>query len=164
LAQTELLRLSSSVTSLDSIVTLFRYQSLINGGMSSIEKHSTSVNIVSASNVYINSQLFREVDTDSTEEHFTNFKDVFPHVCSSENFEDFDTNYFVLGNKLSAAPADFDKYLTSGKKSSAMNSDISVKLNLYTVPSSAIVATTFMISTVLMQLEAGGRGDIRVTY
>jgi hypothetical protein len=89
---------------------------------------------------------------------------VFEGVKSSENFANYDSTHFVLGNKLSAAPSDFDKYLTSGKKSSSMNSDISVKLNLFDVPSSPIVATTYMISTVLMQLDAGGRGDIRVTY
>jgi hypothetical protein len=27
-----------------------------------------------------------------------------------------------------------------------------------------IVATTFMVSTVLIQLDQGGRGDLRITY
>jgi hypothetical protein len=164
LAQTELLRLSSSVTSLDAIVTLFRYQSTINAGLGAQGKFTSSANVISASNVYINSQLFREVDTDSTEEHYVNFEETFPHVASSENFGGFGTNEFVLANKLSAAPVDFDRFLTSGKKSSAMNSDISLKLQLSAVPESAIVATTFMVSTVLIQLDQSGRGDLKITF
>jgi hypothetical protein len=164
LSQTELLRLSSAVTSLDAIVTLFRYQNTLNDGLTTQGKFTQTVNCVSSSNVYINNQLFRETDTNSTQEHFVNFEETYPHVTSSENFSTFGSLEFVLSNKLSAAPRDFDQYLTSGKRSSAMNSDITVKLQLASVPEQPIIATTFMVSTVLIQLDQGGRGDLRITY
>jgi hypothetical protein len=164
LAQTELLRLSSAVSSLDSIITLFRNQSLLNGGRTSQGKFSTTDNIVASSNVYINSILFREVDVSSTEEEYENFASVYPHIRNSDNFENYATNEFVLGNRFSAAPKTFDKHLVSGRRSSAMNSDIAIKLQLTGVPTNAIVATSYMISTTLISLDGSGRGDLKITF
>jgi hypothetical protein len=166
-SKSALVRLPSAHSSLDGIVTVLREQSAMQGGMLYAGKNTNFVGGLDTSNLYINSHLFYDVDTDSNEQRYLHLASVFPKIKESENFSYHAYNLggqFVLGVKVSAAPPEFSTHLISGTNTRNLTSDLVLKLTMYDIPPTPIVATTFLMASVLIHSDGSARGDLRIKY
>jgi len=110
------------------------------------------------------------VDCDSDAQRWMHFKSVFPAVNDSENFTNFSTpdpntlyQETPICLKLTATPPEFQKKLLSGVKSSSLNTDLTQAINLNVVPSSPIIATSFLRSSVLVYLDNNTK-DLKIQF
>jgi hypothetical protein len=166
--QKALVRFSSSHQNLDSIVTLVRQQSFL----SNINRpgkfdYTDSAANIEKTNMFINGQLFYEEDISSPFERWVHMKSVYPDIKNSEffNSEKYGTNGHVICNRLASAPHRFT-HLLSGTKTSSLNSDVVLKLDLVATPPETLVATSFLTASALVYLDpvTGGRGDLKIRY
>ena len=165
LSQQALCRFSSAHSSLNKILTIMRRQSNTVGTSILGKLHDTySGENMHSYNVHVNNQLFYEEAIDSLEQSYSHFKKSFPKLCTSEWFDrEYNTTKHLLCVDLAAAPPSFRKELSSGKKTSALNSDIVMKVDFTGVPDSAIRADSFLMSDVLIYLD-GPKGDLKIKY
>ena len=158
-----LVRMSSSHTSVDSIITLLRSADRLNGGRAIADKKGERINGLESTNLYVNSKQFYDIDVDSVAQRWQHFKSVYPHVKHSSEFTDFDSTSHVITTKLSASPVEFSDRLISGVKSSSLNTDIVQKLTFVDQPVSPIIATSFISSSVLIYLDSNTK-DLKIRY
>jgi hypothetical protein len=117
--------------------------------------------------MFINGQLFYEEDISSPFERWVHMKSVYPDIKNSEFFdsEKYGTNGHVICNRLASAPHRFT-HLLSGTKTSSLNSDVVLKLDLVATPPETLVTTSFLTASALVYLDpvTGGRGDLKIRY
>ena len=111
--------------------------------------------------LYVNSTRWCDVNVDSLPQMWRHFG-LFKKVLRSEWFDtEYESNKFLLVTNLCSAPSDFNDSLVSGVKTSAHNSDISLELNLKSVPIS-VICESFLLSDGLITLKPGG--DLKLSY
>jgi hypothetical protein len=164
-----LVRLPSAHTSLDSIVTVFRDETLLTGGLTQQLKQTRFTNPgLKSSQLLVNGSLFYDQDTNSDEQRYLHMRDVMPQLSNSINYQAATYNEgggsFILGTKLSASPTAFRDVLVSGTSTKNLNSDIILRLGLRNTPANPIVCTTFMQSSCLVYSDGTANSDLRIRY
>jgi hypothetical protein len=158
-------RFSSSHTSLNKILTILRPQSTVSGVANS-DKLSTwySGANTDSYNIHVNNQLFYEQGVNSTEEAYSHFRTSFPELKHSEWFDTgYNTTKHLFCVDVTAAPASFQKEISSGLRSSNMNSDVVMKIDFTGLPSESIRADSYLFSDALIYLD-GSKGDLKIKY
>lgn len=167
LSQNALLRFQSSATSLDAIVTFLQDSAVKNGDIKTQFKFDLCVNPIANNDLFINNTLYYEEPVDSNEQRWEELTSIFPKIEDSEWFDrSYQTTKHLIGTRLMSTSEKFQKALLSGKKTSAFNTDITLRLNLTAPPATPLVASSFLISSVLIYLDqsSGNRGDLRIQY
>ena len=160
-----LCRFSSSHTSLNKIITILRTQDRTMGVAlrDKLTQFVDGSTIVSY-NMYVNNHLFYEQNVDSVQEAYTHFKKSFPALAKSEWF---DTGFTGLKNlicvDLTAAPPSFQHAISSGQKTSNLNSDLVLKIEFMKTPVDTIRADSFLFSDALIYLE-NNKGDLKIKF
>ena len=165
LTKQALVRFSSSHSSLDKFLVIFRDSATATGGTKVKDKFNTfTLSDLLEANVYINSHLYKEEDIDSIQECWAEARKAFPDLACSDWFDlDYKTSKFFFALNLTSAPHDFYKKIQSGVKSSSLNSDIALKLNLAAIPTAPIRVDMYLISTATVYLSQPG-GDLKIQY
>jgi len=160
-----LCRFSSAHTSLNKIVTLLRPQSQVSGITTSGKLDTTYSGVnISSYNLHVNNSLYYEEAVDSNEQSFTHFLSSFPQLATSEHFDTgYNTTKHLICVDMSAAPPAFQAEISSGKKTSSLNSDIVLKLDLTATPAETIRADSYLMSDALVYLD-GQKGDLKIKY
>ena len=160
-----LCRFSSSHTSLNKIITILRSQGRA-AGFTFTDKFTQFVDgsTIASYNVYVNNHLFYEQSVDSVQEAFTHFRKSFPALAHSEWF---DTGFTGIKNlicvDLTAAPPTFQHAISSGQRTSNLNSDLVLKIEFVSNPAYAIRADSFLFSDALIYLE-NNKGDLKIKF
>jgi hypothetical protein len=119
---------------------------------------------IASYNVYVNNHLFYEQNVDSVQEAYMHFKKSFPALAQSEWF---DTGFTGLKNlicvDLTAAPPTFQHAISSGQKTSNLNSDLVLKIEFMKTPVDTIRADSFLFSDALIYLE-NNKGDLKIKF
>jgi hypothetical protein len=151
------------------MITVLRAENTINGGTGVGGKLTKFLNPYESTNVLINSSLLFDVNVDSAEQRYRHTADVLPSIQTSKFytpsvFNDPLGGGTILAIKLSAAPTEFSDQLLSGTATRNLNTDIAIQMTLNEVPTSPLVATTFMLSSVLIHSDGTSRGDLRIKF
>ena len=160
-----LARFSSAHTSLNKILTIMRPQTRVSG-FDIFDKMGNWCPGTDTReyNVHVNNQLFYEQAVDSTEQAFLHFARAFPMLCKSAHFDQgFNTNKHLICVDVTAAPAAFQKEISSGKRTANLNSDIVLKIEFTDTPAEAIRADSYLMSDALIYLD-GMKGDLKIRY
>jgi len=119
---------------------------------------------VASYNLHVNNQLFYEQSVDSSEQAFTHFLNSFPQLVTSEYFDTgYNTTKHLICVDMSAAPAAFQSEISSGKRTSSLNSDIVLKIDFAGEPPSTLRADSYLLSDALIYLD-GQKGDLKIKY
>jgi len=165
LNQEFLLRLSSSHASLNGILTVIREQARVTD-IAATEKFETFDAGVNRENynILINSLQWFEQNEASIGESWKHLTDLFP-CAEYANFFDssFEGEHNVLATNLMAAPSEFQRVLTSGVQTGAMNSDITYRIRRSTAPAAALRADSYLYSDAVVYLEGIGR-DLKIRF
>jgi len=148
LTQQYLLRLESSSTSLNSVLTANRLVSRLHdvSVQGKNEVFFSGVNRVDY-NVRINQVRLYEQNIDSLEQTWDFFSDVFPDVEMSEHFDDYATTQNVICTRLTAVHKSFEDSIISGKKTAAHNSAVIMEVQLSGAPA-PLQSSSFLRSSV----------------
>ena len=162
--QEALIRFSSSHTSLDKVLILFRDSTVATGGIQQKNKLNTfnlSDNL--KYNLYVNSVLFNEEDVKSVEESWLNAIEAFPMLRHSSWFDtDYNGNKYFVAFDLTSSPYEFAKEIESGIKTSAHNNDVALRITLKVVPTNHVRADVFLFSSAVVYLDPRGSGDLKL--
>jgi hypothetical protein len=164
LNQQNLIRLSSSHSSLNKVLTVLKAQASTSavdepGKMTSFH----SGELIKSHNVFLNNTLLYEEDVDSRPESWQHFRTAFPAVHSSEFFDArYNTDRNVIAVDVQACPR-FHTAITSGVSTSSMNSDTVIRLNLTSAPNWPLRSDSYLMSDALVYLDSA-RGDLKIKY
>ena len=164
ISQQNLIRLSSAHSSLNKTLTVLRPTTQPGDidVQNRLSSYYSGANFASL-NVFINGSLYFEEDVISVEELWHQLHKAFGEVHTSDWFNTlFNTTRNVVAVNLQAAP-EFEKTLSSGVKTAALNSDVVLRVNFTGVPASALRSDTFLFSDALVSLEQRG-GDLKISY
>jgi hypothetical protein len=167
LSQNSLVRFQSSHSSLDGIVTFLQLASVKNGGLSQLDKVDLCVNPIKDTDLYINNQLYYEEPVNSNEQRWLEATSMYECLKTSEWFDfRYNTTRHFIFNRLISTAAKHQGSLISGTRTSQLNTDITLRLNLTAPPEEPVIATSFLISSVLIYLDktSGARGDLKIQY
>ena len=104
-------------------------------------------------NALLNSVLIYEEDFDSVEELWRQLVTCVPQIEHSDWFNaQYETDRFVLGTNLQAAPG-FERHITSGTKTSTVNTDFVIRVNFTSVPAAPLRADSYLVSDALIVAE-----------
>jgi hypothetical protein len=160
-----LLRLPSSYTSLNSVLTFIHNDKRLLG-VDDYYGRGISGALIQETQVFINSQNLYDQPVDSLEQAYRHLQSAFPSVCESEYFDqDFRTTKYLNVQHLSAAPPEFSAQISSGIQTSALNSEIVVQIKFTTdgFSSAPVIADSFLFSDVVISLSPNG-GELTVKY
>ena len=94
-----------------------------------------------------------EEDFDSVEQLWIQFLTCVPQVEHSDWFNaQYETDRFVLGTNLQAAPG-FERHITSGTKTSTVNTDFVIRVQFTGVPAAPLRADSYLCSDALIIAE-----------
>jgi hypothetical protein len=129
-SQTNMLKISSSYTSLNSILGYFRAGQVLSFAR---EKRSTAftANTVASIQFFVNNIAMYDIPIVGTPQQFQQFLEAFPSIETSDYYTDFGiaSQYAIVIN-LRASPKEFHHVVTSGQSTSTLNSDLCLQLNL----------------------------------
>ena len=92
------------------------------------------------------------------------FKKSFPAVAHSEWFDiGFNESKNIICVDLTAAPPAFQHAISSGQRTSNLNSDLVLKIEFVSSPEDAIRADSFLFSDALIYLE-NNKGDLKIKF
>lgn len=162
--QEALIRFSSSHSSLDKVLILFRDSTVATGGIQQKNKLNTFTLADNVKfNLYVNQVLFNEEDVKSVEESWLNAIEAFPLLKRSSWF---DTNYngtkYFVAFDLTSSPYEFAREIESGIKTSAHNNDVALRITLKGVPANHVRADVFLFSSAVVFLDPRGSGDLKL--
>lgn len=166
LSQQALIRWSSAHTSLNKVLTVLRPQTQVTG-VDKLDRFSSfnSGQDIQQHNVFLNNILYFEEDVDSVEESWQHLVASWPSVKRAEYFNElFNTTRNVIAVNIQAAPPAFHKQITSGVKTSDLNSDIVLRVNFSGPPGSPLRSDSYLCSDALIYLDGNGRKDLMVKY
>ena len=128
--QVNMLKISSSYTSLNSILGYFRMGVVINGRESK-RTSALSSGTVASIQFFTNNIAMYDIPIVGTPQQFQQFLEAFPSIETSDYYTDFGTQsqYSIVIN-LRASPKEFHHVVTSGQSTSTLNSDLCLQLNL----------------------------------
>jgi hypothetical protein len=161
LGQTNMLKISSSYTSLNSILGYFRSGAVMNASMNKRSSSFPPSNIVSMQ-FFVNNISMYESPIESRFQQFREFLEAFPDVESSDYYTDFnDGSQFLVCINLRASPKEFHSAITSGTQTSTLNSDLCHQLNLTYAPGVDLALESFLCADVVIHLVGK---DLHVKY
>ena len=159
---TNMLKISSSYTSLNSIIGYFRSADTLNATQ---EKRRFGYNsaVVSSMQMFVNNIAIYDIALSGIPQLFREFLEAFPDVEMSDYYTDFAlATQFLICVNLRASPKEFHSAITSGTSTSTLNSDLCLQLNLATNLSGMDAALeSFLCADVI--LHQVGR-DLHVKY
>ena len=159
--RTTLVEFSSANTSLNSTLSFFHYP--ITG--STMNRHLNGVPALAVKDyqVFINNVPYFDEAVDSIEQMWRHFASAFPRVCKSTFFDDYNSNFFLVNN-LSAAPPAYQSSVVSGVRTSALNSNVVLKVEFNSAQSLVgMTCDSFLLSDAVISLT-GGKGDLQVRH
>ena len=165
LSQESLIRCSSSHQSVSSIVNMIRKVSQIDsiGTPGKFEVFDSGENRADF-NVLVNNTLFFEENVNSVEQTWKFLTSIFPKAEFSTFFNE---NYLTTGNILplwlNAAPSEFSQLITSGIKTSAINSDITFRVKRKLPVTEPLRADSFIRADAVVYLPSRG-SDLKVNF
>jgi hypothetical protein len=165
LNQEYLIRLSSAHQSLNGIVTVIREQARC-GDITAAQKFEQFDSGADRDryNILINSLQWFEQDENSIEQSWKHLTDLFPCAEYASFFNgSFATDRNIICSNLMAAPSEFQKVLTSGVQTGAMNSDITYRIRRNAAPAVPLRADSYLYSDAVIYLERPG-GDLKVRF
>ena len=127
---TNMLKISSSYTSLNSILGYFR------AGIVStcpVDKRMTALdsNVVASTQFFVNNIAMYDIPIVGTPQQFQQFLEAFPDIEQSDYYTDFGSaSQYLICVNLRASPKEFHHVVTSGTSTSTLNSDLCLQLNL----------------------------------
>ena len=128
--QTNMLKISSSYTSLNSILGYFRAGIVLTFPSS---KRTTALNatVVSSIQFFVNNISMYDIPLVGTPQQFQQFLEAFPDVEFSDYYTNFGSaDQYLICISLRGAPREFHGFVTSGTSTSTLNSDLCLQLNL----------------------------------
>jgi hypothetical protein len=158
-------RFSSAHTSLNKVITILRPQAQVSG-LGAADKLSTwySGENVREYNLHLNSQLYFEQAIDSTEQAFTHFLSSFPKLATSEHFDTgFNAQKHLFCVDVTAAPASFQKEISSGTHTANLNSPLLLKIDFTGPLAQPLRADSYLMSDALIYMD-GSSGDLKIRY
>ena len=165
LSQESLIRCSSSHQSVSAIVNLIRKQSQIDdiGTPGKFEVFDSGENRDNF-NVLVNNTLFFEENVSSVEQTWKDLTSIFP---KAEHSTYFNESYLATGNILplwlNSAPPEFSQKVTSGIKTSAINSDITFRVKRNIPLTEPLRADSFIRADAVVFLMNKG-SDLKVNF
>ena len=161
--QTSVLKISSANTSLNSIVCFFHPDNM--GDTTARQRYEHGMRYstsIKSYQLFVNTLAYYDQPVDSLEQAWEHFSKSFPQAEHSMFYNDWDTQ-FLLTCDLRAAPKEFSKHITSGVKTSALNSDLALKVDFLpggqAVP---LVVDCFLMSDAVISIGAGR--DLQIRY
>jgi hypothetical protein len=164
LNQQSLIRWSSAHTSLNKVLTVLRPQA----NVGSVDYQGKFENFYSGEytqswNAFINNVLFFEEDVNSQPESWQQLTSAFPSAKNSQYFDSaFNSTKNVFALNVQAAPH-FHEHITSGVKTSNLNSDVVMRINFTDTPDAPLRSDSYLYSDALIYLD-GARGDLKVKF
>jgi hypothetical protein len=164
LSQEHVLRLSSSHSSLNGILTAYR----IAADVTDISKQNKFSSFLQGMqreryNVLINNSLMYEQDIDSLPMAWGFLKDMFPLVKYAIWFDEFVGSKNLLATSIISAPPEFRDRIVSGINTSQLNSDITYKVRLTSQPSVPLRTDSFLYSDIYVFLPKAN-SDLQVKF
>ena len=165
LSQESLIRCSSSHQSVSAIVNLIRKQSQIDdistpGKFEVFDSGENRDNF----NVLVNNTLFFEENVSSVEQTWKDLTSIFPKAEFSTYFNE---SYLSTGNILpiwlNSAPPEFSQKVTSGIKTSAINSDITFRVKRNIPLTEPLRSDSFIRADAVVFLQNIG-SDLKVNF
>jgi hypothetical protein len=139
----------------------------VNGGAGVSGKLTDYLNPYEETNLYVNSSLLYDVSVDSNEQRYRHLADVLPGIKESRHYTSAVYNGgggHILGIKVNAAPTEFAGQLMSGTATRNLNSDMVIKMTMKEVPSTPLIATTFLMASCLIHSDGTARGDLKIKF
>ena len=160
-SQTNMLKISSSYTSLNSILGYFRYGSVYTLPANR-RQYGFSSNDVASIQFFVNNIAMYDIPIVGTQQQLMQFLEAFPSIETSDYYTDFgsQSQYLIVVN-LRGAPREFHGVVTSGQSTSTLNSDLCLQLNLSTSPSSDAALESFLCADVVLHMVGK---DLHVKY
>ena len=160
-SQTNMLKISSSYTSLNSILGYLRA-----GGVYtlSMDRRQSSYNVASVDSIqfFVNNIAMYDVPIVGLPQQFQQFLEAFPSIETSDYYTDFgDASQYLIVVNLRGAPREFHGYVTSGQSTSTLNSDLCLQLNLRSSPGSDAALESFLCADVVLHMVGK---DLHVKY
>ena len=158
---TNMLKISSSYTSLNSILGYFR------AGITTAfpaNKRTTSLgsDVVASYQFFVNNMAMYDVPLVGTPQQFQQFLEAFPSIEQSDYYTDFsDSSQYVICVNLRASPKEFHHVVTSGTSTSTLNSDLCLQLNLVGTGGSDVALESFLCADVVLHMVVK---DLHVKY
>ena len=157
--RTALVEFSSANTSLNSTLSFFHYPI----GSETMNRWLVGVPGLAITDyqVFVNNVPYYDQPVDSIEQMWRHFVSAFPRVCKSTFFDDYNTN-FLLVNNLAAAPSEYQSSVVSGVRTSALNSNVVLKLEFGSAQAlGGMTCDSFLLSDAIISLT-GGKGDLQI--
>jgi len=157
---TNMLKISSSYTSLNAILGYLRTSS----GIVGVDKRSNSYSpagIVSMQ-FFVNNISMYDIPIETRFQQFREFLEAFPDIESSDFYTDFnEASQFLVVVNLRASPKEFHGNITSGTQTSTLNSDLCLQLDLAYGPPSDLALESFLCADVVIHMQGK---DLHVKY
>jgi hypothetical protein len=164
LSQEHVLRLSSSHSSLNGILTAYRIASEVTD-IKKANKFSVFLEGTKREkfNILINNSLVYEQDIDSLPMAWGYMKDLFPLTQYSIWFDDFNGSKNLLATSIISSPPEFRDRIISGINTSQLNSDITYRVRLTEQPSVPLRTDSFLYSDIWVHLPRA-HSDLQVKF
>jgi hypothetical protein len=164
LSQEHVLRLSSSHSSLNGILTAYRVASVVTD-IAVSNKFSSFLPGTQREryNVLVNNSLMYEQDIDSLPMSWGFMKDLFPLAQYSIWFDDFIGSKNLLATSIISSPPEFRDRIISGINTSQLNSDITYRVRLTAQPSVPLRTDSFLYSDIWVFLPKAN-SDLQVKF
>ena len=164
LSQEHVLRLSSSHSSLNGILTAYRIASEV----TDIAKANKFSSFLAGTqreryNVLVNNSLMYEQDIDSLPMSWGFMKDLLPLTQFSIWFDDFTGSKNLLATSIISAPPEFRDRIISGINTSQLNSDITYRVRLTSQPTVPLRTDSFLYSDIWVFLPRAN-SDLQVKF
>ena len=127
---TNMLKISSSYTSLNSIIGYFRGGDAPNAPRDR-RRIGYNSRVVSGMQMFVNNTAIYDIPLSGVPQLFREFIEAFPDVEMSDYYTDFGlAAQFLVCVNLRASPKEFHGAITSGTSTSTLNSDLCLQLDL----------------------------------
>ena len=162
LGQTNMLKISSSYTSLNSILGYLRLGSTVTSGGANKRMTSYPASTIVGMQFFVNNISMYDIPLAGIPQLFREFLESFPDVESSDYYTDFSSlSQFLVSVNMRASPKEFHAQITSGTATSTLNSDLCLQINFTYAPGADIALESFMVADVT--IHAQGK-DLQVKY
>ena len=165
LAQEYLLRLSSSHVSLNGVTNVIREQQRV-ADISVSDKFELFDSGANREryNILVNNTQWFEEDENSIEQSWQHVTDLFPRAEFASFFDgQYETTRNVLCTNLMAAPPEFQTLITSGIRTSAMNSDLTYRIRRTAAPATPLRADSYLSSDATLYMDGLGK-DLKIKF
>jgi hypothetical protein len=151
-------QLSSSCSSLNGLLSVMRDATVESKFNVANKLTSYNANGIESANILVqNIRQFNE-NIDSFEQFYTELSHMYPTVLKSEYFTElYETTRFILGYRFASAPDIYASNITSGIRTSQLNSNIVLMLNFVGALVTQNRIDSFLQSYVIFYSDASTR-------